>query len=51
MTPRLPGAGLRAIAARAEVSISTVSRALADSPLISVSTKEKVRALAQEMGY
>jgi len=51
MTSRDPGAGLRAIAARAEVSISTVSRALADSPLISAPTKENIRAIAEEMGY
>ena len=33
------------------ISASTVSRALKDNPLISVSTREKIRKTAEEMGY
>jgi DNA-binding LacI/PurR family transcriptional regulator len=39
------------IAALAGVSKSTVSRALDDSPLISVETKERIRAIAREHGF
>lgn len=39
------------LAARAGVDISTVSRALSDSPLVKEDTKERVRAIAEEMGY
>lgn len=39
------------IARRAGLSHATVSRALADSPLISPATKEKVRRVAEELGY
>ncbi len=39
------------IARMAGVSKSTVSRALNDSPVISVETKERVRALAKEHGF
>lgn len=39
------------IARLAGVSKSTVSRALNDSPLISVETKERVRSLARERGF
>ncbi len=39
------------IARLAGVSKSTVSRALNDSPLISVETKERVRSLAREHGF
>ncbi len=42
---------IKDIARRAGVSHSTVSRALADSPLISDVTKAQIRQLAQEMGY
>lgn len=42
---------IKDIARAAGVSHSTVSRALADSPLISTETKERVRRLADEMGY
>jgi DNA-binding LacI/PurR family transcriptional regulator len=39
------------VAARAGVAISTVGRALADDPRISALTKEKVRKVADELGY
>ena len=42
---------IKDIARAAGVSHSTVSRALADSPLISSETKARIRRLADEMGY
>lgn len=42
---------LKDIAARAGVSVMTVSKALRDAPDISAATKQRIRALAQEMGY
>ncbi|MCL5986322.1 MAG: LacI family transcriptional regulator [Actinobacteria bacterium] len=42
---------IKDIAKKLEVSESTVSRALADHPLISEETKKKVRKLAKEMRY
>lgn len=42
---------IKDIARVAEVSHSTVSRALHDSPLISEETKARVQHIAQEMGY
>lgn len=42
---------LKDIAARAGVSIMTVSKALRDEPDIAASTKVRIRALAEEMGY
>lgn len=42
---------IKDIAKAAGVSHSTVSRALADSPLVSAGTKARVRQLAAEMGY
>lgn len=39
------------IAKQAGVSHSTVSRALADSPLVNASTKERIRQLAMDSGY
>ncbi|MDI7277153.1 MAG: LacI family DNA-binding transcriptional regulator [Anaerolineae bacterium] len=42
---------IKDIARVAGVSHSTVSRALSDSPLISAETKERIRRLAEEMGY
>lgn len=45
------GVSIKDIARVAEVSHSTVSRALRDSSLISEETKARVRRVAQEMGY
>lgn len=42
---------IKDIARAARVSHSTVSRALANSPLISDQTKARIRRLADEMGY
>jgi DNA-binding LacI/PurR family transcriptional regulator len=42
---------IKDIAKAAGVSHSTVSRALADSPLVSTETKARVQQLASEMGY
>jgi DNA-binding LacI/PurR family transcriptional regulator len=42
---------IKDIAKAAGVSHSTVSRALADSPLVAEGTKRRVRRLAKEMGY
>lgn len=42
---------IKDIARRAGVSHSTVSRALADSPLVNAETKQRIRRLALEMGY
>lgn len=42
---------IRHIAERLELSVSTVGRALADHPRISRETKERVRCMADELGY
>src|SRR5512137_920421 len=42
---------IKDIARAAGVSHSTVSRALADSPLVNERTKERIRRLAQDMEY
>lgn len=42
---------LEDLALQAGVSHSTVSRALADSPLVNPSTKERIQNLARESGY
>lgn len=42
---------IKDIAARLQVSPSTVGRALADDPRISATTKKKVTEIANEMGY
>src|SRR6185312_14725701 len=42
---------LKDIAKRAGVSVMTVSKVLRDAPDISVATKARVKALAQQMGY
>lgn len=39
------------IAYRAGVSQSTVSRALRDSPLVSLETRDKIKAIARELNY
>lgn len=46
-----PRCTLRDIAARAGVSVSTVGRALKGDPRISAGRREKIQALAEEMGY
>lgn len=45
------GVTIKDIAAKANVSHTTVSRALNDSPLISPETKERIKQIAQEMNY
>ncbi|WP_438446690.1 LacI family DNA-binding transcriptional regulator [Gorillibacterium sp. sgz5001074] len=42
---------IKDIARLAQVSHTTVSRALNDSPLINSETKEKIKQIAEEMGY
>lgn len=42
---------IRQVAAQAGVSVMTISKVMNDAPDISVKTKEKVRALAAQMGY
>lgn len=43
--------GIRAVAARAGVSITTVSHALSGRGQVSATTREKVRRVADELGY
>lgn len=43
--------GIREVADRAGVSVATVSRALRDLPRVSDSTRQRVRAAADELGY
>lgn len=49
MDTRLPT--IKQIAKQLNVSVSTVSRALANHPRIGLGTKEKVQKLAREIGY
>ena len=42
---------LKDIAERVGVSVMTVSKALRDEPDVSASTKERIKVLAQQMGY
>src|SRR5512141_1906466 len=42
---------LKDIAARAGVSVMTVSKALRDEPDVSAATKTRIKLLAQQMGY
>src|SRR5207237_998862 len=42
---------LKDIAARAGVSLMTVSKVLRDAPDVSAATKHRIRQLAEEMGY
>lgn len=42
---------IKDIAQRAGVSFSTVSKALRDSPLVQIKTKQHILAIAEEMGY
>jgi LacI family repressor for deo operon, udp, cdd, tsx, nupC, and nupG len=43
--------GIEAVAKRAGVSVSTVSRALREVPGVSASTRQRVRSAAAEMGF
>jgi DNA-binding LacI/PurR family transcriptional regulator len=45
------GVSIKDIARRAGVSHSTVSRALANSPLVNAATKVRIQDIAREMGY
>jgi DNA-binding LacI/PurR family transcriptional regulator len=47
----MPRVSIKDIAREAEVSHSTVSRALSDSPLVRDETKVRIQHLAREMGY
>jgi DNA-binding LacI/PurR family transcriptional regulator len=47
----MPRVSIKDIARSADVSHSTVSRALSDSPLVSAETKERIQRLARQMGY
>ena len=51
MSPSAKPVSIKDIARAAGVSHSTVSRALADSPLVADKTKERIQRLAREMGY
>ncbi|HVY71505.1 MAG TPA: LacI family DNA-binding transcriptional regulator, partial [Verrucomicrobiae bacterium] len=42
---------LKDIAAQAGVSVMTVSKAMRDEPDVSAETKNRIRALARQMGY
>lgn len=44
-------ADIKSIAKRAGLSVGTVSMALNDNPLVKAATRERVRAVAAEMGY
>ena len=47
----MTGVTLRDIAIRANVSVNTVSRALNDKPEVADETKERILAIARELGY
>lgn len=51
MVPEKPRPTLKDIALQAGVSIATVSRALADNPAVTQKTRERIQALAAELGY
>ena len=51
MQPRITNVRLKDIAARAGVSVMTVSKVMRDAPDISAATKAKIKLLAQQMGY
>lgn len=46
-----PKPTLKTVAEAAGLAVTTVSRALAGDPLISLATRERVRAIAAELGY
>ncbi len=47
----MPRVSIKDIAREADVSHSTVSRALSDSPLVSAQTKDNIKRLARDMDY
>ena len=47
----MAGLTLRELAARLDVSVGTVSRALSGDPAIALKTRERVTQAAQEFGY
>ncbi len=47
----MPRISIKDIAREADVSHSTVSRALSDSPLVSAETRTRIQRLARQMGY
>src|SRR5688572_21735969 len=51
MQPRITNVRLKDIAARAGVSVMTVSKVMRDAPDISVATKARIKTLAQQLGY
>src|SRR5699024_2955197 len=46
-----PRPTLKGIAHQAGVSIATASRALADNPAVALTTRERIQALAADLGY
>jgi LacI family repressor for deo operon, udp, cdd, tsx, nupC, and nupG len=50
-SPATPPANMADVAARAGVSIATVSRALRDLPGVGEATRDRVRAVADELSY
>lgn len=51
MNQEHPRPTLKDIAQQAGVSIATASRALADNPAVAISTRERIQALAADLGY
>ena len=51
MSPSAKPVSIKDVARAAGVSHSTVSRALADSPLVAAGTKQRIQLIAREMGY
>jgi LacI family transcriptional regulator len=51
MQPRYANVRLKDIAARANVSVMTVSKVMRDAPDISPGTKARIKLLAKQMGY
>jgi DNA-binding LacI/PurR family transcriptional regulator len=51
MSPSAKPVSIKDVARAAGVSHSTVSRALADSPLVAADTRQRIQLIAREMGY